>query len=111
MDIVGLGQAGCNLADCFSKYPQYKIYKIDVGVEGDRCFNVQKQNTPEAYEANTPNFTDFFSDLGQEVAFIVGGAGYISAMSLAILQQIKDKKVSILYICPKQKSLTGKRNY
>ena len=109
MDIVGLGQAGCNLADCFSKYPQYKIYKIDVGVEGDRCFNVQKQNTPEDYEANTPNFTDFFSGLGQEVTFIVGGAGYISAMSLAILQQIKDKKISILYICPKQKSLTGKK--
>ena len=55
MDIIGLGQAGCNLADCFSKYPQYKIYKIDVGVEGHRCFNVQKQNTPEDYEANTPN--------------------------------------------------------
>ena len=27
--VVGLGQAGCNIADQFAKYPQYRIYKID----------------------------------------------------------------------------------
>ena len=29
MNVVGLGQAGCNIADLLSQYSQYKIYKID----------------------------------------------------------------------------------
>lgn len=109
MDIIGLGEAGCNLADCFKKYPQYTIYKIDVGLEGDKCFNVEKQRSPEDYESNAPNLKSFFSSIGQEVTLIVGGAGYISAMSLATLEQIKSKKISILYVCPNHKSLTGKK--
>ena len=109
MDIIGLGEAGCNLAVCFNKYPQYTTYRIDAGLEGENCFNVRKQRSPEDYESNAPNLKDFFSNLGEEVTFIVGGAGYISAMSLAILQQIKNKRVSILYICPNHKSLTGKK--
>jgi len=109
MDIIGLGEAGCNLADCFKEYPQYRTYKIDVGLEGDNCFAVEEQRSPEDYESSTPDLTSFFTDLGDEVTFIVGGAGYISAMSLAILEQLKHKKTSILYICPSQKSLTGKK--
>ena len=31
--IIGLGQAGCNVADKFAEYPQYKVYKIDAGLE------------------------------------------------------------------------------
>ena len=26
---MGLGKAGCAIADKFAQYPQYKIYKID----------------------------------------------------------------------------------
>ena len=32
MNIIGLGQAGCNIADAMAQYPQYNIYKIDVDV-------------------------------------------------------------------------------
>jgi len=109
MDIIGLGEAGCNIAECFRKYPQYNIYKIDVGIEGEKCFSVQEKKNPEDYETTTPNLSAFFADLTEEVVFIVGGAGYISAMSLAILQQIKDKNISILYICPNAKTLTGNK--
>ncbi len=38
MDIIGLGEAGCNIAECFRKYPQYNIYKIDVGAVSDFDF-------------------------------------------------------------------------
>ena len=24
--VIGLGSAGCNIADCFGQYPQYKVY-------------------------------------------------------------------------------------
>jgi len=109
MDIIGLGEAGCNIAECFRKYPQYNIYKIDVGVEGDKCFNVSKQKSPEDYESSAPDLSSFFSELSEEAIFIVGGAGHISGMTLAILEQIKDRKISVLYIRPNPKSLTGKK--
>ena len=31
--IIGLGSAGCRIADKFSQYPQYEIYKMDVGLK------------------------------------------------------------------------------
>ncbi len=34
MNIIGLGNAGCAIADKFAQYPQYDIYKIDVGLKG-----------------------------------------------------------------------------
>ena len=124
MDIIGLGEAGCNIAECFRKYPQYNIYKIDVGAVSDfdfinhydvdnkkdiNCFNVPEQASPEQYEAATPDMSSFFSKLGKEVTFIVGGAGQISGMALAVLEQIRDRKISVLYIRPSPKSLTGKK--
>ena len=38
MNIIGLGRAGCAIADCFSKFPQYEVYKFDVDIEGENCF-------------------------------------------------------------------------
>ena len=101
MNIIGLGKAGCNIADAFAKYPQYKIYKIDVGVEGKKCYDVKKQSGPEEYERNTPSLKTFFSGLKGESLFVVGGSGDISAMSLRIVEQIKEKsKIDVLYIKP-----------
>jgi len=109
MDIIGLGEAGCNIAECFRKYPQYNIYKIDAGVSGENCFNVPTQKDAEEYEKNTPDLKEFFSNLSNEVIFIFAGSGAISGMSLAMLQQIKNKKVTVLYIRPGLRSLTGKK--
>jgi hypothetical protein len=101
MNIIGLGKAGCNIADAFAKYPQYKIYKIDVGIEGKKCYDVNKQPGPEEYERNTPSLKTFFRGLKGESFFVVGGSGDISAMSLRIMEQIKEKsKIDVLYIKP-----------
>ena len=101
MNIVGLGKAGCAIADRFSEYPQYEIYKIDVGLEGKRCYDVKERSSPEEYEANTPSFKRFFGKIGGETLFIIGGSGSVSAMSLRIVEQIKGTcEISILYIKP-----------
>lgn len=100
--IIGLGQAGCNIADHFAKYPQYEIYKIDTHLEQEeKCFSATEYDHPEKYEENCPNFTDFFKDISGDVLFIVGGSGYISGMALRVLQQLKEKaKINILYLRP-----------
>jgi len=110
MDIVGLGKAGCAIAEMFRKYPQYKnIYKIDVGIEGDKCFSVAKRENPEDYEKNIPVLEQFFSDAGEEILFIIAGSGNISTMSLGILEQIKDRKINIIYIKPSSQTLIGQK--
>ena len=115
MNIVGLGQAGTNIAEILSQYPQYNIFKIDAGIEGDfdfigqygetedrvKAYSVKRQTDPEEYEKNVPSMKTFFRGIKGETLFIVGGSGHISAMCLRIMEQIKDKcELSVLYIRP-----------
>ena len=100
--VVGLGSAGCNIADKFSTYPQYKTYKIDIGLEKTKTsFPLQEQKRIEDYEAKLPNLKYFFRGLRGEVLFVVGGGGKVSSASLAILKHLKNKcKISVLYVKP-----------
>ena len=92
MVIIGLGTAGANVAKCFDKWPQYRIITLEVGKE------IPLQTTVEAYEENTPNFSEIFENIDDEVWFVVSGAAKVAACSLAILEQIKDKKINVLHI-------------
>ena len=84
-----------------SEYPQYKTYKIDVGIEGTRCYDVKRQKGPEEYEKNVPSMKTFFRGIKGETLFVIGGSGHISAMCLRVMEQIKDKcEISVLYIRP-----------
>lgn len=100
--VIGLGSAGCNIADKFSTYPQYKTYKIDIGLEKTKTsFPLQEQKRIEDYEAKLPNLKYFFRGLRGEVLFVVGGGGKVSSASLAILKHLKNKcKISVLYVKP-----------
>ena len=61
MNVIGLGDAGCNVADSFAQYPQYKIFKINVDIEGNKCYNILKCKTAEEYEnVDLPKIKTFF---------------------------------------------------
>ena len=101
MNIVGLGDAGCNIAEAFTQYPQYKIFKINVDNEGKGCYNIPILEKPEEYESYSyPKIKTFFKAMKGDVVFIVGGSGKISCGSLRILETIKNRNISILYIKP-----------
>jgi hypothetical protein len=101
MNIIGLGDAGCNIADSFSQYPQYKIFKINVDIDGKDCYNVPILETAEEYESyDYPKIRSFFKGVKGETLFIIGGSGKISCGSLRILESIKRLPISILYIQP-----------
>ena len=101
MNIIGLGDAGCNIADSFAQYPQYKIFKINVDMEGKDCYNIPILETAEEYESyDYPKIRSFFKGVKGETLFIIGGSGKISCGSLRILESIKRLPVSILYIQP-----------
>ena len=102
-NIIGLGQAGVNIATGFSQYSQYNIYTIDSKPnEMSNHLLLNKYSTHEAYEKDVPNLSEYFKDIKDDegVLFIVGGSGTISGASLAILEQLKRCKIHILYIRP-----------
>ena len=102
ISIIGLGDCGCNIAQKFSVYPQYKTYFINTSGQysGHKTQLWPEYDMPEKYEENCPDMSSFFQDIDEEVLFIVGGSGYISGASLGLLSYIKDKKISVLYVRP-----------
>ena len=76
MNIVGLGQAGCAIAECFSKHPQYTAYKLDTGLERTpTSFPIVKRKTHEEYDKIAPKIKKFISEMedADEVVFVMGG--------------------------------------
>ena len=92
MVVMGLGTAGANVARCFEKWPQYEVITLEVDQE------IPRQSKVEAYEENTPDFSDLFKNLSSEIWFFVAGASKVAACSLATIEQIKDKKINIVHI-------------
>jgi hypothetical protein len=103
--IIGIGGAGCNLAEKFAEYPQYKVLKID---SESRPFDwlgkgfklIPKQPSVEDYEKNCPVLDDLVRESGDEILFIIAGGGKISGAALRILEQFKEKRISVLYVQP-----------
>ena len=101
--IIGLGKAGCAIADEFAKYKQYNIYKIDDNLKGlkkNGIYSMPWQDGPERYESECPNMKNFFKNVSGEVLFIVSGAGNIAGSTLRVLEHIKACDINILYVEP-----------
>ena len=109
MNIVGLGSAGCNIAELFGQYSQYNIYKLDVGLPKEKGnFLLPEVEHVEEYEDIPLKFRSFFKDLQKdsEVLFIVCGAGRVSGITLRILEKLQKCKINILYIKPDRSLLS-----
>ena len=108
MNIIGLGQAGCSIADLFKEYPQYKVFKIDTGLKtSNGVCALEHQKTPEAYENKFPNLKrTLLKEVMGQVLFITS-CGSISGASLRVLEQIKEKnEVNVLYVKPDANNLS-----
>jgi hypothetical protein len=99
--IIGLGKAGCNIAKELNAYPQYNVFCIDTEKDDFNKFKlIKKQKSFEDYEKNFPSVQKFLNKSSAPYTIIIGGAGKISGAALRLLEQIKDKNISILYIKP-----------
>jgi len=101
--VIGLGKAGCAIADKFAEYPQYKIFKIDsegLDSKNKNCHLLKKQSSPEDYEKATRSMKTFFSKTTDDILFVLSGSGMISGASLQILKNLRGKNINILYIKP-----------
>ena len=106
--VIGLGKAGCAIADKFAQYPQYKTFKIDsegLDPKSKNCHLLKKQDSPEKYEKTVRSMKTFFAKTTDNILFVLSGSGMISGASLQILKNLRGKKVNILYIKPEMEFL------
>jgi len=100
VNILGLGRAGCAIADCFSKFPQYRAYKVDVGLKGEDCFHIPERTSHEEYEKKFPSMKRKLKDIKGDTLFVLTGAGSISGGALRLLSQLEGVTLSVLYVEP-----------
>lgn len=113
MNIIGLGKAGCNIAELFKQYTQYKVFLIDSEDKYKKnkdCFYIPPQSSAELYDANPIDLAKLKSSLDEddELYFIVCGSGKVSACSLWILKELAHKQINIVYIKPDTSSMDSK---
>lgn len=102
MTIIGLGEAGCNIAEMFEgkESEDIKVKLVDHDIEGENCFSILKQTHPEHYEQNFPDASKFLEDCDNDVLLFLAGGGDISGVALKLLNYIKNKNIHIFYIRP-----------
>ncbi len=92
--IIGLGKAGCSTARLF-KGNMYNVQTIDTS---NADVLIEEVDTIEAYEKAAASMSSLTTE--DEVYFILAGGGKIAGASLSILEKIKDKKITVVYIKP-----------
>jgi len=98
--VICLGDKACDIGEKFENNDNYKVKLLDIDIEGDNCFSLKRYESPEEYEKNTPNFKKFFHDISDDVLFITSGDSELASCSLKLLEQIKNKNISVSYIIP-----------
>jgi len=95
MIAIGLGQAGCNIVRLMGSDTSVKGVYLDVDAGLPLCAS------HEEYEASVPRLGNKLR-LGkeQDIWLVLSGAGKISGATLAVLEQIKERRVRVAYIYP-----------
>lgn len=112
INVIGLGSAGCSLAETLSQYAQYNVYKLDVGLpRKGNTYPIKAQATHEEYDKSEIKLSQFVSRMkkSDSLLFILGGGGKISGSSLQILKQLHGKyrtNIDIMYIKPDTEMLS-----
>lgn len=106
MNLVGLGNAGCQVVKCLENYPQYKTFCVDTENQGYRKFvSVELQKNHEEYEKNYKRLN--LRGLKGHTTVVLNGSGNISGIALRLLEQIKKHKTDVLYIKSDEQTLTA----
>jgi|TARA_R110000851_G_scaffold187666_2_gene337549 hypothetical protein len=100
MNILGLGTAGCKIAKKLDNYSQYNAFFIDVRNDGEykNFFKIEEQSTHEDYESNYKPIN--LQDIVGETTLVTAGSGKITGLLLRLMEQLKNDKLTVLYIKP-----------
>jgi len=101
MEVIGFGGAGRKMAKGFEKYAQYNVHYVDVGISGKNCYKLPRSKTIEQAEETVPKFLKLTRAIKKnKTFFICAGARITSGAILRTLEQIKEAKITLVYIRP-----------
>ena len=109
ISIVGIGSGASAIAKKFISQKQYNVYLMNDKVEKSEGndFYLESHSSPEEYETNIPDLSNYFKNINDNVQVFIVGSSYSSNYSLGILEQIKDKNIDLFFIKPDMELLTG----
>ena len=110
ISIFGIGDAGCNIASLFDEHKEYNIFLFSEDNPNTKYTRkLVKVTKPEECEENAPKLCSYntLSEIQDRVQLFVCGSSFSANYTLAILQQIKDRKIDIFYIRPDVDLLIG----
>tara|TARA_R110002110_G_scaffold140107_1_gene327185 strand:- start:649 stop:1461 length:813 start_codon:yes stop_codon:yes gene_type:complete len=94
MLIVGLGQAGCNIAALFKQQEQYHVELLDEGK------GIKKQQSVEDYDSIKYSPRKKTIKSAAEGILFVCGSGKAAGATLRVLEGLKHVKMTVVYLCP-----------
>ena len=94
MLIIGLGEAGCNIAKLFKQHEQYHVELLDEGK------GIKKCSTVEDYDSINYKPRKKAIKSATEGILFVCGSGKVSGATLRILEGLKHVKMSVIYLVP-----------
>jgi len=92
--IIGLGQAGCNIAELFKQQQQYHVEFLDEGRGLKKCSSV------EEYDSVNYKPRKKVIKLATEGILFVCGSGKVAGATLRVLEAFKHVKMTVVYLCP-----------
>lgn len=97
--VIALGNLANEMIKGFGAYPEYDFYRIATNIKnGKNAYKLESQPSAEEYEKNTPDLKKFLTKAQSDVIFVCTGAEAESACSLRILESIRDRNVTILFL-------------
>ena len=94
MLIVGLGQAGCSIAEFFKEHEQYHVELLDEGKGLKKCSIVEDYDS-----INYKPRKKAIKTAAQGILFVCG-SGKIAGATLRVLEALKHVKMTVAYLCP-----------
>lgn len=101
MNVIGLGNCGCNIAEKFRQYPQYDLYLFDTE-KREGGFLIEERGSHKEYE---DHFNVQVRPKHSETLFFVSTSGTTAGASLRILEQFKETKIRVILIIPEEDQL------
>ena len=94
MLVIGIGQAGGNIAKLFKKHKNYQVVLLDEGK------GLIKKETVEDYDSIDYKPPKTWLTKHSEALVIVSGCGKIAGSTLRVLEPLKSLRLNVCYIVP-----------
>ncbi len=97
MNIIGIGKAGCAIAEMFKQYDQYDVFQIDAQCKYENSISLGKKASVEMYDSEP---IEMEIENAEEVSLFVCGSGKVSGCTLRVLENFKKRDITLYYIFP-----------